>query len=93
MWTKWGYILRNKSEDGDEMTRKPDWKTTTKGSVLDAKCNKCGKIFQTLSEAFDCNKSHDQEGQEILDVTYTQVEPIEYIEVSIEVPKRSGDKI
>jgi hypothetical protein len=60
-------------------------------TIKTAKCNKCGETFRTLAEAFDCSKSHDQWGQETLDVSYHQLEPIEYIEVSIEVPKRSTD--
>ena len=58
-------------------------------TVKNTKCNKCGNVFKTLSEAFDCSKSHDQGGQETIDVAYRQVEPIEYIECTIELPKRS----
>jgi len=62
-------------------------------TIKDTKCNKCGKVYQTLGEAFDCSKSHDQGGQETVDVSYHQVEPIEYIECTIELPKRNQDNV
>jgi len=60
-------------------------------SIKNARCDKCGKIYDLLSDAFACSESHNKGDEYTIEVSYHPTLPIEHIDVTIELPVRSGD--
>lgn len=59
--------------------------------IKNARCDKCGKIYDLLSDAFACSESHNEGDEYTIEVSYRPIKPIEHIECTIELPVRGKD--